>query len=186
LHVNLFLRKVDVKDKKGGQTPLYLAVKSGLVEVTRLLIENGADVENVCYGRSIAKLIEEKMPDLHPESIPRFRDVASNDVSGNDLERMKNLIERAALIDDRNNPMRVQYFSEFRTLVYKSDPKEMVSIFGFEKQSYSSNHNIIPGRIYETRFFNLSISKSFFQRISKNNMALIYYYLHRIFEINVC
>ncbi len=28
-----------MKDKKGGQTPLYLAVKSGQVEVARLLIQ---------------------------------------------------------------------------------------------------------------------------------------------------
>ena len=116
-----------MKDKKGGQTPLYMAVKSGLIEVARLLIQNGADLEVVCYGRSIAKLIEEKMPDLHPESIPRFREVGSNDGSGNDLERMKNLIEKAALIDDRKNMTRLECFSEFRTLVYKSDPKEMVS-----------------------------------------------------------
>jgi hypothetical protein len=162
LHVNLFLRKVDVKDKKGGQTPLYLAVKSGLVEVARLLIENGADVEIVCYGRSIAKLIEEKMPDLHPESIPRFCDVASNDVSGNDLERMKNLIERAALIDDRNNPMRVQYFSEFRTLVYKSDPKEMASIL--EKLS---NHNKIRAEHMKPDFLTYPLANPFFKGSQK-------------------
>ena len=122
---NLSGFKVDVKDKKGGQTPLYMAVKSGQIDVARRLIQNGADVDVICYNKPISQLIEETMPALDPANIPRLR---SNPSKGSDdpLERMKDLIESSALIDDRNDPTRMKNYSEFRNLVLESDPKEMV------------------------------------------------------------
>ena len=61
--------EVDVKDKKGGQTPLYAAVKNKSRQIMEMLIENGASIENVCFGKSIHQHILEKMPGFDLSSI---------------------------------------------------------------------------------------------------------------------
>jgi hypothetical protein len=117
------LVQVDVKDKKGGQTPLYMAVKGGLVDVARWLIEKGADAEIKCYGKPISKLIEETMPSL---DLSRLRDNSAPS-SDDPLDRMKHLLEKAALIDNPEDPSRLVLLSEFRVLALQSDSKEMVN-----------------------------------------------------------
>ena len=79
---------MDIKDKKGSQTALYMAVKAGLGEAARLLIQNGADLDIVCYGKTIAKHIEVNMPGLNPDSIPRLREV-NNPNCDNSMERIR-------------------------------------------------------------------------------------------------
>jgi hypothetical protein len=67
------------------------------------------------------------MPQLKPESITRLRDVAMPAIGV--LDRMRDLIEMAALgSGGRNNPSRLQYFSEFNVLVREANPKNLVII----------------------------------------------------------
>lgn len=103
-----------------------MAVKSGQLDAARRLIQNGADVNVVCYGKPISKLIDETMPELDPANIPRLRDNPSKS-SDDPLERLKDLIESTATIYDRNDPTRQMNYSEFRVLVLASDSKEMVN-----------------------------------------------------------
>lgn len=113
-----------------------MAVKSGQIEVARMLIENGSDIDSVCCKKNIAELINEIMPGLDPASIVRLRDSPAKD-SDKPINRMAKLIEEAALIKERSNPARLGYFSEFRVLLLKSDPREMVILLSFAANLYA-------------------------------------------------
>ena len=43
--------EVNLKDKKGGKTPLFCAIKAGDVESVVFLIANGADLEQRVAGK---------------------------------------------------------------------------------------------------------------------------------------
>ena len=43
--------EVNLKDKKGGKTPLFCAIKAGDIESVVFLIANGADLEQRVAGK---------------------------------------------------------------------------------------------------------------------------------------
>ena len=107
-------------------------------------MQYGADINNVCFGKSIGELIEKNMPQLKPESITRLRDVAMPAIGV--LDRMKDLIEMAALeTGDMTNVSRLQYFSEFKVLVREANPKNLVIISCqiFNARCHSRYHGAI-------------------------------------------
>ena len=55
LHYLLSRRDIDIdpKDAKMNQTPLYLAVKGRHPQMVEMLVENGANVETIVFGKSI-------------------------------------------------------------------------------------------------------------------------------------
>ncbi len=63
--------EVDVKDKKGAQTPLYFAAKKGNCGMAKALIERGADCGNKCFRKTISELLSETIPDLDIGSVKR-------------------------------------------------------------------------------------------------------------------
>ena len=57
--------EIDLPDKKGKQTPLYLAVaKSGSVPIVTALLQHGAKLDRICFKKTIQEHINEKMPGL--------------------------------------------------------------------------------------------------------------------------
>ncbi len=71
--VNFLLQQrevdVNVKDKQ-NRTSLYLAAaKAKSVAIVKLLIEAGADLDEVAFGKSMRQVISENLPGLDPDSI---------------------------------------------------------------------------------------------------------------------
>ena len=52
----------DPKDKKGRQTPLYLAAKSGNLSAVRMLVEANADLNHRCFGKTVGETVKDKFP----------------------------------------------------------------------------------------------------------------------------
>ena len=52
----------DPQDKKGRQTPLYLAAKSGNLSAVRMLIEANADLDHQCFGKTVGDTVKDKFP----------------------------------------------------------------------------------------------------------------------------
>jgi len=65
--------QVDVADKKGGQTPLFLAAKKGAGKACRALIASGADFDQKVLGKTAAEIMRERGLGLDPQSVPRQR-----------------------------------------------------------------------------------------------------------------
>ena len=65
--------EIDVKSKKGKQTPIYLAMKANDDESVRLLIVHGADLDHIVAGKSIREHLKMKMPHIDPNSMPKVR-----------------------------------------------------------------------------------------------------------------
>ena len=112
--------EVDVKDKKGAQTPLYLAAKAGRERMVRALVENGADVEHMCFGRTVDALIRENIVGLEPDKIPRRRAPLEKSGSAAAAEAAADMLNRAGA---RGGAEEEEEVSRFRSLVAELDAK---------------------------------------------------------------
>ena len=91
-----------MKDKKGQQTPLYLAIKANDEESVRLLIANGANLEHKVFGKSLQNHIKQKMSHVDPESIPIVRAGLAKQTSQSTMEKLVSIIEDFQNNDDVN------------------------------------------------------------------------------------
>ena len=112
---------VDPKDNKGGQTPLYLAVKNKHPQIVEMLIENGASVDSVVLGKPVSVHILEKMPGFDLASIKVLRAPLVRQTSASVLESMMQLVDGAG----RGGGREQEVLQEFRDLALQVDTKEL-------------------------------------------------------------
>ena len=117
--------EVDVKDKKGSQTALYLAVKSKHPQIMEMLIENGASIDNVCFGKSIHQHILEKMPGFDISSIKIKRAPLVRQDSNSVLGKLAELIDLATHRNVNQESLDEGVLSEFKSLVIQCDSKSL-------------------------------------------------------------
>ena len=113
---------VNVRDKKRGQTPLYLAIKSGSRAIAQMLIENGANLDTVCFGKSLKQHLTEKMPDLDLSAIKGKKAPMVKQVSCDTVASILMLIEKNSIHYDMTSAV------EFRSLISQLSPKELQAI----------------------------------------------------------
>jgi len=112
---------IDAKDRKGNQTPLYLAVKNKCPQIVEMLIENGASVETICFGKPIQQHILEKMPGFDLASIKLKKAPVTRQDSVSVLDRLAQIIDISAHKKTSN----ANYLQEFKGLVLQLDTKSM-------------------------------------------------------------
>ena len=117
--------EVDVKDKKGGQTPLYAAVKNKSRQIMEMLIENGASIENVCFGKSIHQHILEKMPGFDLSSIRIKKAPIIRQDSNSVLGKLAEIIDLASHRNVNHESLDDEAFSEFKSLIIQCDSKTL-------------------------------------------------------------
>ena len=88
---------VNIKDQKGAQTALYLALKKDSESMVRKLLAHGANPKDVCFGKVISDIMKEKMPTLDPSSVPRIVAPLVTQNSVATVDRMIEIIEICAI-----------------------------------------------------------------------------------------
>ena len=87
--------EVDIKDKKGKQTPLYLAVaKSGSLPIVTSLLQRGANLEHICFNKTVREHIKQKMEGFDPDNVKKTTAPLVRTTSN---EQLADVIETAAL-----------------------------------------------------------------------------------------
>ena len=79
---------INVKDKKGKQTPLFLAIKAQDEESIRLLIAHGADLDHQIRSKSIREHLKTKLPHIEPNMIPKVKAGLARQTSQSTLEKL--------------------------------------------------------------------------------------------------
>ena len=102
---------VNVKDNKGKQTPLYMAVKKDSESMARKLIAHGANIQDVSFGKCIADMIAEKMPGFDPKSVPRSVAPLVKQASEATLDRMVEIMLTASVKNIVSQPDLDEYQS---------------------------------------------------------------------------
>lgn len=113
--------EVDLKDKKGRQTPLYLALKANDEESVRLLIAHNADLEHKIVGKAIREHLKVKFPTIDPEGIPKAKADLARQTSVTTLERL------AAMIEDFENNDDVDLFKSLLVEVDDNQLEKFIS-----------------------------------------------------------
>jgi len=99
---------VDIKDVKGVQTPILLAIKAKKEEAVKILIENGACIDLKAGRLTIREYIKESFPNLDPTKI---RVKKSREVMLNLKDKVFSLLKETEL----NQHDYVSKFSNFKT-----------------------------------------------------------------------
>ena len=113
--------EVDIKDQKGEQTALYLAVKNNSSSMARKLLAHGASPQNVCFGKCIADMMKEKMPSLNPFSVPRVVAPLAKQNSIATFDRVIEIMENCSA----KKSVTQSDLDEFQSLVMQVDTKTM-------------------------------------------------------------
>ena len=92
--------EIDIKDKKGNQTPLYLALKAKDEESVRLLIAHGAKLEQKVFGKTLKDHIRLKMSHVNPDSIPKLKAPMERQTSTSTLDKLAEIIGDVQNNDD--------------------------------------------------------------------------------------
>ena len=116
---------VDVKDKKGNQTPLYLAVKNKSPQLVEMLVENGASIENVCFGKTIHQHILEKLPGFDISGIKRKSAPLARQGSTSVLSRLVDILDEAALTKMKHQTVEAGLLTELKSLCLECDSKSL-------------------------------------------------------------
>ena len=116
---------MNVKDKKGGQTPLYLAVKNKSNQIVEILISNGASSDVQCFGKSIHQHILEKLPGFDLTNIKIVKAPIIRQDSNSVLERMAELLDTAAHLKMKQEMPPETLQNEFRSLAIQCDTNSL-------------------------------------------------------------
>ena len=136
--------EVDVKDKKGSQTPLYSAVKSKHPQIMEMLIENGASLDNVCFGKSIHQHILEKMAGFDISSIRIKRAPLVRQDSNSVLGKLAEIIDLAVHRNVNQESLDEESLSQFKSLVIQCDSK---SLNTFKSSGYTLLQKCATGNL---------------------------------------
>ncbi|XP_059093898.1 transient receptor potential channel pyrexia-like [Tigriopus californicus] len=119
----------NIKDKKNAQTPLYLAVKVGSLEMSKALVEGGSDFEYVCFGRPIyPDLMNDKLPGFNPTLLQRKAPTIVQQLSQGSFEALISILDKAAKIhclrgsqSTNKDEESDQLLADFQSLMLQTD-----------------------------------------------------------------
>ena len=115
--------EVDIKDKKGNQTPLFLAVTKGTsYSIVVDLINHGADLEHVCFRKSIQQHLAKHFPRIDLNLCIRKETPKVKNKNHLLLIYLNNIIEEAVFVNDplRSDSLRQQFRSSLERLQFNS------------------------------------------------------------------
>ncbi len=106
---------VDVNLRAGGgrQTPLYLAAKARNKTAVRALLENGANMDVVCFGKAVREHIKSSLPEFDPDAVKVLRELGSASDRGA-LQRMIDILSF-------DKKVAARYTEEFKKLLVEVD-----------------------------------------------------------------
>ena len=126
---------VDIKDNKGQQTPLYIAVKKKNVRIATKLIEHGADLNYKVFGKTILERIRDKIPQFDPLSVEVI--VPKKALTDRQIKfhKLVGLIENTSSIWLEDEPGRKEtYLKEFKLTLLTLD-RENGDFYGHANNS---------------------------------------------------
>merc|ERR1719414_41361 len=127
--------EIDIKDKKGNQTPLYLALKAKDEESVRLLIAHGANLDQKVFGKTLKDHFRLKMSHVNPDSIPKLKAPMERQTSTSTLEKLADIIG-----DEQNN----DDLEMFKSLLIEVDENDL--------QNYNHRgHNLLQMSCYKKK-----------------------------------
>ena len=104
---------VNVKDKRDNQTALYLAIKQGSEIMVKKLIEHGADLDTVCFGKSIKAHLKMNMPTFDITTVQIVKAPIAKQLSNSVGEELIAIMEKVALaqLDENDNSVKNRFNS---------------------------------------------------------------------------
>ncbi|XP_023321012.1 ankyrin-2-like, partial [Eurytemora carolleeae] len=115
---------INCLDRKGGQTPLYLAASEQCLPVLKLLLEQGADASIPCQGMSTRQLITDSFSAAEVDQLDLSSVTESSENSFDELLRLVDIAE----LDGPDDPT-------FRKALNKASIREVDSSGGSVKKS---------------------------------------------------
>ena len=117
---------VDAKDVKGGTTPLLLAIKDKNQEATKLLVENGANLEQRAGNKTLREHMKEAFPSLDPTTI---RVTKRREVMHNLKDNMFSLLKETEL-DRSDYQSKLGNFKTYLRFIWTlKDQNDLNSVF---------------------------------------------------------
>ena len=116
--------EINLKDNKGKQTPLYLAVaKNGSHPIVTSLLEHGADLDHICFKRTIREHIQEKMPGYNIEAARKRIAPIVRQTSNSAIEELGRIVDEAGLTADETE--KAALLEKFQSITLQLDVKEI-------------------------------------------------------------
>ena len=117
---------VDVKDAKGVETPLMLAIKAKHEDAVRLLIENGACLDLRVGKQTLREHLKDAFPNLNPMSIKVTK---RREVMDNLKDRMFTLIKDTE-VDKSDYTSKLATFRTFLRFIWTlKNPSDLQSVY---------------------------------------------------------
>ena len=93
--------EIDIKDKKGNQTPLYLAVaKSKSYSIAVDLISHGANLDHICFRKSMKQHIAIHFPNINLDLLIKKEKQNTKAMKHSLFIHLNNIIDEAAIVSD--------------------------------------------------------------------------------------
>ena len=111
---------VNIKDNKGGITPLYIAIKNKNEDMITVLLEYGADLSHVCFNKSLKEHLKAILPNYDSDAVQvkkQAKKASDHDVK---MWQLNTLIERYSISVDENEKKDI--YNEFQSILSTMDP----------------------------------------------------------------
>ena len=116
--------EIDLPDKKGKATPLYLAVaKSGNLPIVTALLEHGADIDRICFKKTIREHIKDKMGGFNPDSVKKTTAKIIRNTSNSVIEQLSDILDEAHLT--ANDVTKASLLQNFESVTLQLDKKDV-------------------------------------------------------------